>query len=43
MSIKIFPNSVLAGVFGFESMNLYSSNSGSENAVEVKFDFKEKE
>ena len=41
--IKVFPNSVLAGVFGFEGMDLYSSNPGSENAVEVNFDFNKKE
>jgi len=41
--IKVFPNSVLAGVFGFEGMDLYSSNPGSENAVEVNFDFNNKE
>jgi len=37
--IKIFPNSLLAGMFGFESMDLYKSNKGSENAVDVNFDF----
>ena len=41
--IKVFPNSALAGVFGFEGMDLYSSNPGSENSVEVNFDFNKKE
>lgn len=41
--IKVFPNSMLAGVFGFESMDLYSSNPGSENAVDINFDFNKKE
>ena len=41
--IKVFPNSLLAGVFGFEGMDLYSSSPGSENAVEVNFDFNNKE
>ena len=34
---------MLAGVFGFESMDLYSSNPGSENAVDINFDFNKKE
>ena len=41
--IKVFPNSMLAGMFGFESMDLYKSNPGSENAVDVNFDFNKKE
>ncbi len=41
--IKIFPNSILAGWFGFEEMSLYKSNPGSENAVDVNFDFNKKE
>ena len=41
--IKIFPNSIFAGWFGFEGMDLYKSNPGSENAVDVKFDFNKKE
>tara|TARA_R110001632_G_scaffold125748_2_gene239180 strand:+ start:7059 stop:7664 length:606 start_codon:yes stop_codon:yes gene_type:complete len=41
--IKVFPNSMLAGMFGFESMDLYKANAGSENAVDVNFDFNKKE
>jgi len=41
--IKVFPNSMLAGMFGFESMDLYKANTGSENAVDVNFDFNKKE
>ncbi len=41
--IKVFPNSMLAGIFGFESMDLYKANPGSENAVDVNFDFNKKE
>lgn len=37
--IKIFPNSVLAGMFNFDEMSRYKSNPGSENAVDVNFDF----
>ncbi|GAA0871404.1 LemA family protein [Gangjinia marincola] len=34
-----FPNSVLAGWFGFDEMARYSADPGSENAVDVDFDF----
>ena len=37
--IKKFPGSVLAGWFGFEEMPRYKSDAGSENAVDVNFDF----
>jgi LemA protein len=37
--IKVFPNSMFAGWFGFEEMTRYTANEGSENAVEVDFDF----
>ncbi len=37
--IKVFPNSIFAGWFGFEEMTRYTANEGSENAVEVEFDF----
>lgn len=40
--IKIFPNSVLAGVFNFDEMNRYKSNPGSEDAPDVNFDFGKK-
>jgi len=34
---------MLAGMFGFESMDLYKANAGSDNAVDVNFDFNKKE
>ncbi|NRR91758.1 LemA family protein [Winogradskyella undariae] len=37
--IKKFPGSVLAGWFGFEEMPRYKADAGSENAVDVNFDF----
>ena len=37
--IKKFPNSVLAGWFGFDDMTRYKANAGSENAPDVEFDF----
>lgn len=37
--IKVFPNSIFAGWFGFEEMSRYSADEGSENAKEVEFDF----
>jgi LemA protein len=40
--IKVFPNSVLAGMFNFDEMSRFKSNPGSENAPEVNFDFKTK-
>ena len=40
--IKIFPNSVLAGMFNFEEMDRYKANPGSENAPDVNFDFNKK-
>jgi LemA protein len=41
--IKKFPNSVLAGWFGFDEMTRYKANPGSENAPDVNFDFNSKE
>ncbi|MGC1633490.1 MAG: LemA family protein [Gelidibacter sp.] len=38
--IKVFPNSVLAGLFNFEAMSYYKADAGSEKAKEVEFDFK---
>jgi LemA protein len=35
--IKIFPNSVFAGMLNFEEMSRYKSAEGSEKAPEVKF------
>ena len=40
--IKIFPNSMLAGVFNFDEMSRYKSNPGSENAPDINFDFNKK-
>lgn len=37
--VKKFPNSVLAGWFGFDEMQRYSAKPGSENAPDVNFDF----
>lgn len=37
--IKTFPNSVLAGLFNFDSMNYYKADAGSENAPDVDFNF----
>jgi LemA protein len=34
-----FPGKLLAGMFGFKEMARYKSNPGSENAVDVEFDF----
>lgn len=41
--IKVFPNSLLAGVFNFDEMSRYKSNPGSENAPDVNFDFNTKQ
>ncbi|UAM97314.1 LemA family protein [Polaribacter litorisediminis] len=40
--IKIFPNSLLAGIFNFKEMNRYQANAGSENAPDINFDFNNK-
>ncbi|WP_298781984.1 LemA family protein [uncultured Polaribacter sp.] len=40
--IKVFPNSLLAGLFKFVEMDRFKSNPGSENAPNVNFDFKKK-
>ncbi|MGB5318356.1 LemA family protein, partial [Eudoraea sp.] len=37
--ISKFPNSVLAGWFGFDDMARYKADPGSENAPDVDFDF----
>ncbi|MEO9570070.1 MAG: LemA family protein [Polaribacter sp.] len=39
--IKKFPGSFLAGVMNFDEMDLYKSNPGSENAIDVGEKFKE--
>jgi LemA protein len=40
--IKVFPNSVLAGMFNFDEMDRYKANAGSENAPDVDFNFNNK-
>ena len=40
--IKIFPNSILAGIFNFDEMNRYQADAGSENAPDINFDFNNK-
>ena len=40
--IKVFPNSLLAGMFNFDEMARYKANAGSENAPDVNFDFNKK-
>jgi LemA protein len=40
--IKVFPNSMLAGMFNFSEMSRYKSNPGSENAPDVNFYFNKK-
>ncbi|MFN2260732.1 MAG: LemA family protein [Psychroflexus sp.] len=37
--IKIFPNSIFAGWFGFEELTRYQADEGSEDAKEVEFNF----
>ncbi|MCT4665140.1 MAG: LemA family protein [Flavobacteriales bacterium] len=37
MSIKTFPNNMMAGMFGFSEMTYYKADAGSEKAPEVKF------
>jgi LemA protein len=41
--IKTFPNSLLAGMFGFESKPYFDAEAGAEKAPDVKFDFNKKE
>ena len=38
--IKTFPNSLLAGLFNFESLDYFKAEAGSEKAPDVDFDFK---
>ncbi|WP_299016360.1 LemA family protein [uncultured Polaribacter sp.] len=38
--IRIFPGSLLAGVFNFDAMARFKSDAGSENAPDVDFNFK---
>ena len=41
--IKTFPNSILAGLFHFDSKPYFNAESGADKAPEVKFDFNKKE
>jgi LemA protein len=36
-SIKTFPNNMMAGMFGFENMDYFKAEAGTEKAPEVKF------
>ncbi|AOW20796.1 LemA family protein [Urechidicola croceus] len=38
--IKTFPNSLLAGWFGFDGMEYFQAEAGAESAPDVDFDFK---
>lgn len=38
--IRLFPNSVLAGMFHFDSMTRFQAEAGSEKAPDIQFDFK---
>jgi len=40
--IKVFPNSLLAGIFNFGEMSRYKADPGSEKAPDVNFDFNKK-
>lgn len=37
-SVKLFPKSILAGLFGFEARTFFESETGAEKGVEVKLD-----
>ncbi|MEM9077570.1 MAG: LemA family protein [Bacteroidota bacterium] len=37
--VRDFPNTILAGIFGFEKMTYFESESGAENNPEVDFQF----
>lgn len=37
--IKTFPNSILSGILGFDELQYYRAEAGSENAPDVEFDF----
>ncbi|MCF8714002.1 LemA family protein [Joostella atrarenae] len=37
--VKTFPNSILAGWFGFEGKPYFDAEAGAENPVDVEFDF----
>ncbi|HEY9183912.1 MAG TPA: LemA family protein [Salegentibacter sp.] len=37
--IRVFPNNIFAGMFGFEKMERFQADAGAENAPDVEFDF----
>ena len=37
--VKTFPNSILAGWFGFEGKPYFDAEAGAEKPVDVEFDF----
>ncbi|HKJ49271.1 MAG TPA: LemA family protein [Christiangramia sp.] len=37
--IRVFPNNLFAGLFGFERMERFQADAGAENAPDVEFDF----
>ncbi|MFD1094966.1 LemA family protein [Salegentibacter chungangensis] len=37
--IRVFPNNIVAGWFGFDQMERYQADEGSEDAPDVEFDF----
>lgn len=37
--IRVFPNNIFAGMFGFERMERFQADAGAEDAPEVEFDF----
>lgn len=37
--IRVFPNNIFAGMFGFERMERFQADEGAEDAPEVEFDF----
>ncbi|TBW30203.1 LemA family protein [Gramella sp. KN1008] len=37
--IRVFPNNIFAGMFGFERMERFQADAGAEDAPDVEFDF----
>lgn len=37
--IRVFPNNLFAGMFGFDRMERFQADAGAENAPDVEFDF----
>jgi LemA protein len=40
LTVKRFPKSILAGLFGFKEKAYYKADAGTEKAPDVKFDIK---